>query len=110
MGYQRRVHGESPPRHPLHNTMNCTIAIAVLSLIAVAAARDGEEFGIWAKGPQADMCLNTNLTILAIGQVVTPTGQGCCCAACQDVCTVERNTSKIICGYDNTIATMCVKE
>merc|ERR1711872_1140262 len=91
--------------------MSCYAKIVFLFAIASVAASD-EKFSIWMKGPQADMCLNTNITITGLTNLITPAGPATCCRFCQDqdVCSIERNTSKIICGYNPTIAQMCMKE
>merc|ERR1711942_663138 len=91
--------------------MSCYAKIVFLFAIASVAASD-EEFGIWMKGPQADMCLNTNITMTGLTSLISPAGPATCCRSCQDqdVCSTERNTSKIICGYNPTIAQMCMKE
>merc|ERR1712142_958681 len=91
--------------------MSCYAKIVFLFAIASVAASD-EEFGIWMKGPQADMCLNTNITMTGLTNLISPAGQATCCKSCQDqdVCSIERNTSKIICGYNPSIAQMCMKE
>merc|ERR1711955_12420 len=85
----------------------------VLAFELVNAASD-EEFGVWMKGPQDDMCLNTNTTMPGqlASYLIASEEQGSCCIGCQnqEVCSVERNTSKIICGYNPSMEKVCMKE
>merc|ERR1712179_487638 len=87
----------------------CFLFVFLAMGTAFAAAASDEEFGVWMKD---DMCLNTNISLS--GQpsfMITTMDQATCCRNCenQEVCSVEMNTSKIICGYNPTMEQVCVK-
>ena len=61
--------------------MNSSAKIVFLIVVAVTAvSASEEEFGVWINGPNTNMCLKTNLTMLGLTHLTTPTHAKMCAA------------------------------